>query len=286
MENLFYTFLLRLRLGKWYKNRLASKIINTCKNVEYDYILSLEIKQPEAFYQKLHTLQPKARFVLYYWDSIKFFNYLPYIKYFDKVFSFDKDDAEANDSVIYLPLFYIDSYAAIRTNDVSEKKYDLLFIASYNEERYHNLERFLEELPQNVKIYIYLRATLGIYIKCALKGLKMKWFGIRKMTQSEIANMYRQCNCVLDFDKKSQSGLTMRTIESLGAGKKIVTSNKRIKEELFFNQNNIFILGDNNPKALEDFVKKDFVSSPRIEDYSIEKWCLKLFANNVSGELV
>jgi len=76
------------------------------------------------------------------------------------------------------------------------------------------------------------------------------------------------CSVVIDIVQKGQSGLTMRAIEALAAGKKIITNNKNIINEPFYNTKNIMIIDDTvniNNVDVERFVNKDVINI----DYSI-----------------
>ena len=276
---LWFTILLRFRLSNWYKKKLSTPIIEAAKTKKYDYVLVLEIHQTDEFYRHLRELQPDAKFVLYYWDSVKFFDYRPYMKYFDNILSFDIDDARQYDNIKYLPLFFIDAYAKVKNNPQKDFKYDMLQVASFSEERYSKVMRFFKENNINRdRTYIYYRTTLGKYILLLFRGgYDMKMIGIRKMSQDEIICLYHQTRSVLDFSKQQQSGLTMRTIESMGAGKKLITSNSYLKDEPIYNPNNILIIEENKKSDINSFLNQEFVYTDEIEQYSIQNWCLNLF---------
>lgn len=277
--SLMYTILLRMHLGEKYMYLLANRIINAAKQKKYDYVFVLEIKQHETFYQKLRELQTTAKFILYYWDSINFFDYRPFLKFFHKAYSFDIEDTNTNTNINYQPLFYIDAYEKIRNQATITYKYDFLQVASFSEERYKKMKNFILKSGIDVsRIYICYVSTFANYLSLMLKGYDMSWVSWRNKSQKEITNLYRESKCILDFDKKHQTGLSMRTIESLGAGKKIVTANAKLKAEPIYSPENIFILGEDNIDELKTFLEKDFVSNDKIEDYSLANWCLKLFA--------
>ena len=55
---------------------------------------------------KIKDCQPNAKFILYQWDSIKNFPYIVRMhKYFDKCYSFDKEDVGHYPCLQFLPLF-------------------------------------------------------------------------------------------------------------------------------------------------------------------------------------
>lgn len=71
-----------------------------------------------------------------------------------------------------------------------------------------------------------------------------------------------------------QSGLTMRTLETLGAKKKLITSNIDIKRYDFYNENNIFIIEDENLEGINEFINKDYedINQDIYEKYSLRSW--------------
>ena len=58
----------------------------------------------------------------------------------------------------------------------------------------------------------------------------------------EIIELYAKSNVILDISHPGQSGLTMRTFEAIGAGKKLITTNADIKNYPFYNSNNIYVI--------------------------------------------
>lgn len=274
---IWYSIMLRIHVHNSYQRLLAHKIINAAKRNQYDYVLVLEIHQESFLFEELKALQPKAKFILYYWDSIKYADYRPFVKYFDKVFSFDIEDSKSNEGIEYLPLFFTDEYAEIRQKKTCIR-YDLLQVASFSEERYQKIKKFIKTYNIDYKrVYIYYRATFGVYLLLWLKGYDMRFIGFRKKTQSEMAILYSRSKCILDFSKQQQSGLSMRTIESMGAGKKLITSNAYLINDPIYNPNNIYIMEENKSSNIRHFLNQEFVYTDTIEKYSIKNWCLNLF---------
>ena len=91
-------------------------------------------------------------------------------------------------------------------------------------------------------------------------------------------------NCsefLVDIVQAGQSGLTLRSIESLFYHKKLITNNHSIKKEPFYNKNNIFIIGDpNESRSIDDFItdKSYFPIEQKVEQqYHIRNWMTELF---------
>ena len=85
---------------------------------------------------------------------------------------------------------------------------------------------------------------------------------------------------IFDIEHPLQRGLTIRSIEALGAGKKLITTNKSIVEEDFYNPKNIYIL---DRESLLEIPLSFFDSpfQPIAEDiyykYSISGWIDEIF---------
>ena len=78
--------------------------------------------------KKIRDLQPQAQFVLYQWDSIRNFPYIERMqKYFDRCYSFDRNDVGNNKRLIFKPLFYGKRFEKIGAEKHKEYKYDFLF---------------------------------------------------------------------------------------------------------------------------------------------------------------
>jgi hypothetical protein len=73
-----------------------------------------------------------------------------------------------------------------------------------------------------------------------------------------ILNLYNDSNVILDIHHPLQNGLTIRTFETLGAKKKIITTNEHIKKYKFYNSNNILIIDRKIPKIDINFFNQDF----------------------------
>lgn len=81
---------------------------------KYDVVFLISVQSlsfSEDMIQQIKDEQPQAKYVLYQWDSLKNFPYIEKIEpYFDKCYSFDKNDVETHGNLKFLPLFYIYIY--------------------------------------------------------------------------------------------------------------------------------------------------------------------------------
>ena len=74
-----------------------------------------------------------------------------------------------------------------------------------------------------------------------------------------------------------QDGFTMRTFETLGAGKKLITTNKNILNEPFFNSNYIAVTDPEHFDVDLNFINNyTYKWNPEIENYSISNWAKRV----------
>ena len=101
-------------------------------------------------------------------------------------------------------------------------------------------------------------------------GLSMKE-SIEKMCEAKVA---------VDVQFGSQSGLTMRTIESLATKTKLITTNEHVKEYDFYNPVNIFVINKNNIEVPKDFFETPYqeIDSEILEKYSLKNWLKEILS--------
>ena len=179
----------------------------------------------------------------------------------------------------YLPLFYIDEYSKFKKKTL-ENKNDILFIGAWrNTERYHLIkltEKFCTDA--RLKFYFYLHQSFWTQLVSIKEGIIPKEAKFRILSPIEILKLFSTSKTIIDFPSSFQTGLTMRTFETLGAGKKLITSNKNIAKEPFYDPEYISIIDVNNFSLDLDFIKKKPSGSmeEKIKNYSLENYIYKL----------
>lgn len=79
---------------------------------------------------------------------------------------------------------------------------------------------------------------------------------------------------LLDIVTKDVTGITLRIMEGLFFNKKVITNNQTIKEYDFYNENNFFIIENDNFEYLDNFIKSDYIPTKEeiLERYDFENW--------------
>lgn len=276
--------LLRPLTERYYKQEISPCI----ENKKYRYVVviaGMTFSLLPSMLEDVKRKNPDAKWVMYQWDSEK---NLPYCKsihtFFERIYSFDDRDCKKNSMYRFMPLFYLDCYGQIRKKQKTEVKYDCCYVGTAHPKKYKEVKSMTDELKKKLPvqyIYHYMPSKLKYYYQKVMstefRKAKRKEFCFAKLTKEEIVNLYEASRCVLDAPQDDQSGLTIRTIECLGAGKKLITTNKNIKEYDFYREENILVI-DGKIDWNSRFFSDEYVELPEIiyEKYSIENWVKEL----------
>ncbi|HTF20481.1 MAG TPA: hypothetical protein VK658_20555 [Chryseolinea sp.] len=269
-------------------NRYYTQIIDNSKGVFYDYVLFIS---PEAITKdsllKMKATHPRSRFILYMWDSFenKRKNIDDLMQLFDDRFSFDNRDCQlSHGKLTYRPLFFLNEYAAIR-DDVS-REFELLFIGTIHSDRHRILGKFRSFcLTHDLSYFYYMFMPSKIlYYYRSLKDSSLRKAGpdefkYHPLTKAQVLALMEQSNVILDIEHPNQSGLTMRTIETLGARRKLITTNERVTDYDFFHPQNILVIDRDNIQIDPAFFKTPVVllDSSIYKKYSIDGWISDVF---------
>lgn len=282
-DSIYYNIIKKLKLP------IAKKYITNYNNQKllkqnYDYVLMRNgLQFDQDFFDRLRRLNPRAQFFNFHWDSIRpEYDYVNMLEFFDKVFSFDPKDCINHPKIQYLPLFFLDEYDNFRNNNNDRCiEFDVLFIGNWrNYERYNYIKAIENQCKiKQLRFYYYLYYPILDQIRAVRKGIITHEAKHKFLSHGEILNLFALSNTIIDFPSSFQTGLTMRTFETLGAGKKLITTNKNIINEPFYNPEFINVIDINDLTLNIDFIRKIPTSSMEqtIKDYSIGNYIKKLF---------
>ena len=124
-------------------------------------------------------------------------------------------------------------------------------------------------MPSKLK-YVYHKLTAPEY-----KNAKLGEFKKEKIAPQQMMEVFEKSKCVLDSPQAGQTGLTIRTLECLGAKKKMVTSNADIKYYDFYDETNILIFEAERPVDTNSpFFTAPYKDLPEdlYEKYSLRNW--------------
>lgn len=256
-------------LLKKYKAKYQNEVLLKLKNGNYDLMIVIGGKTLDAEFWKYVNNNYSFKKILYQWDSYKNFDYRAMIPFFDVVKTFDSLDSQEL-KLPYLPLFYNKETNLSVTEDI-----DLLFIGIWHSDRITILDKIAEYANKNNLKYcfkVYYPRYMYFYLVYVKRFLLPSDFFIFKTVPFDVmTNYYQRAKCIVDINHPWQSGLTMRTIETIGSGKKLITTNSYIKQEPFYNDKMIQVIDRENIVLNNDFFEfeQDYNNIERLE---ISNW--------------
>lgn len=273
---------LSFRINKYY-----TSIYNIVKTRVYDYLFIINIEaMPYWFLERLKECNPECQFILYMWDSIQNKkNTINYFPFFDIIYSFDENDSQKYAEIKFRPLFFLNEYKEIA--DFHDFEYDLAFIGTAHSDRFLLIQRIREQIETNKLMsywFLYLQNwKLFVWNKLnnrSFKNARFCDFHYKPLSKRDIFDLIKKTKIILDIQHPNQIGLTMRTMEMLGAKRKLITTNNAIKNYDFYSPNNILIIDRNDPKIPIEFYFSEYepVNDEIYFKYSLDGWLKDIFS--------
>lgn len=288
-SNIFIKAIIRIysKSLSFYAAQYFKKIVAQNRNKKYDivFILKGEVITRQII-GRVRSAFPEAKFILYLWDSIR--NYKEIISclpLFDRTLTFDSNDSLEMESLIFRPLFYLDDYKKCEF-DETKKAIDLLFVGTIHSDRWVFLKEIKEQAEKyklNVYYYLYIQSPIVFIARKIfdkrLRFLSFKDVRIHSISKTKIIELLKTTKVVIDIQHPKQTGLTMRTIEIIGARKKLLTTNHTIKDYDFYSENNVSIIDRKSPELNLDFWTDKYNELPGeiYDKYSIDGWIKDVF---------
>ena len=279
--------LMKKKIHAYYK-----EILIRIKDEDFDYLLVNRGEVlPREFLESFIQIQPKCKRMFYTWDSFEnHSNALTILDLFNQRFTFDKQDAK-NYKIGFRPLYFTDRYREVlKCSNI--KTIDLLFLGTAHSDRYvisSKIASWCYKNDLNIYNYYYMQSRLVYFYKVifdsSFKNFDIRKLSFKSLSIDQIINLYKKSDVILDISHPGQSGLTMRTFESIGSGKKLVTTNKNIKDYPFFNPKNILIIDRKSIRLSKDFFSGKYESlTPELyERCSIDGWISDIFFGKESN---
>ena len=185
-------------------------------------------------------------------------------KKYATIYCFDKKYA-ADNNINFLEQFYIPKPLS------SINKKDGVVYVGYDKNRYKILKKVAQQLHKNNISYNFtLQKDAQKSYYSANYGIKLVDRPIDYEKVIDISNAY---SAILELNISGQTGLTLRTMEALFYGKKLITNNENIRNFPFYNENNFYILGKDK-RNIKAFLKEEYqeINSELLSEYTYKKW--------------
>lgn len=237
----------------------------------YDKVVFLQAHQMSV--QTLAALrqsQPKAEFSLYNWDAVTTHDYRAQAAHFDRVLTFDPNDAEAY-GFRYLPLFCIRRWQKL-SRDRADTHSVYMVGNIVRLERYRAVARFRNYCAHHgLSFRDHLKISPVVLAYAVRAGIWPRGVSLRAIREDSFAKMIEASVAAFDFGNHAQSGQTMRMMESLCAGKKIITNNSGVKQEPFYSPDRIHVFEGSDFSGITAFLKIPLAEpQARFPEYHIQ----------------
>lgn len=268
--------------NKFYLRQLEEQL----ESEKYDWIIVLRPDEYTPSFFK--TLKKKGVGMSgYIWDGIHdswISDLKKSYKYFDKLFSFDKNDIKKYPEIPlkFLTNFYMDNL--IENSQKKQNDYQFLYVGSIgskdkNRRDFQILANFRKYLNDSKMIIQYDKDYISP--KDEIKNYNIDYIN-DYLPYVDILDLVRKSFIIIDICKPHHRGLSFRVFESIFYEKKLITNNTEIKNYDFYNSNNILIIDyekiEENKLLISKFINTPFVKIPeQIKiNYSIQSWFEKM----------
>lgn len=270
--------------------RKTQALIDKYRTEHYDRVLFWSTSSyGKSFIDFLRANNPGVRIYLFMWDTLKdvFPRYWDYFPKFDRVYTFDKDDA-LRWGFTYQPSPVIDLCQE------KEAKYDISFVGSVHKHITRNrpaLLRYVHDFCHQHALTCSLRLLHNGYSDTRPSLLKRAW---RKMVDGayqrdiaaclpygflcdtplpfrEMDRLYSQSRVILDINHPGRQGMTYNCLMALGKGKKLITTNARLREEPFYDPAVVHIIDERRPVIDPEFIHSAYTPA-NVDDLRIDNW--------------
>lgn len=227
-----------------------------------DCIVVFDSNMTNSFLQWLRKNNKKARIIFWYWNPVRKSLNPMEIPEGIEIWSYSKSDCEKY-KLRYNTQFY---FKELILNG-KEQKYDVFF-AGVDKGRRKILIKYKELFAKhNITYKMEIVSTLWYFKWLHRDYTEHKPYGIILEETSRSA-------AILDLYVDKKAGNSLRVMEALFLGKKLLTNNSEISKEIFYSPNFIFLLEKRNWKELKNFIKQPITENlDQIRDYySYSKW--------------
>ncbi len=254
------------------------------KNV-YDTILFIKCDMVtcKTLRSYRHTFK-NAKMRLHLWDSLNNIKGIESkLRFFDRITSFDREDCRNHPEFGFRPLFYANDYMwSDKQKDECEKpQYHISFCGTIHTDRYYILEtvrRICEKSDLKFYHYYYLQSRFVYFVyritNIQYRKARVREFKYKSLSAGKVSEIMRESMAIFDIQHPGQTGLTMRTIETIGMRKKLITTNKDVVNYDFYNPNNVYVMDRSHIHVPTEFLNKPYVKLPDdvYNSYSISRW--------------
>lgn len=265
-------------------------------NCDFLIVINGSAVHPVLF-SLLKKNNPNVKFVNYLFDSTQnTYRFDRNFQYYDKIFTFDQSDAKA---------FHLELLPIYWTPIEKKQNIDVRIFGFgvYNKERFrvfsklkqdaikfhfsHFIKVYLPKEKWEFKVWLRLLYTAVFRVSEAIT-YKEYYSGMltHKSMEPELFRQYIiNSDVIIDTSLPGQDGLTARFMWALGAGKRIITNNKSVKDYPFYSKEQFYIVGVDSDELLYPFMMRDTFEMSDSAREIVTKWRIDNWINTLLDKL-
>jgi hypothetical protein len=232
----------------WFHDVIKNKEFGT--DIVYVLFRTTRFSHNRSFLQWLRSTGQNVHLVMLYLDVIVEQKYRRIEKAFDLCYTFDEDDA-ARYQIPHIPGLY--SSLDLKPQPLL---YDLFFVGE-SKDRYPLLNEIYQKLNRNqarCKFHVFETTQ-------RTKDAQDLQTTTEFIPYQSVLDLMLQSNAILDLVQPNQRGMTLRFFEALALNKKLVTNNRQIAGNKYYDPESMQIIQSSDDLDL------DFIRDQRPIDY-------------------
>jgi len=248
-----------------------------------DHVLLIKAEGLNArVVRHLRQRHPSATLGLHLWDAMENVKGIRgLVPLADAVSTFDPVDAREN-GWHYRPLFARN--VALSGAEQAPKVFDWCFIGTIHSDRHRVISR-LRRVSGGVArsfVFAYFQSPIVLRVRklfdWTLWSAPSDTLSTKPMAAADVARIIARSRAVLDVEHPRQRGLTMRTIETLLAGNKLLTTNHHLLDCDLYDASRAQIIERIAPRIDHVFLDQPVKPIPQAlrDRYSCETWVKEL----------
>lgn len=218
------------------------------------------------FLEWLKSENANARIIFWYWNNLTDKMLQPEkIKALGiETWSYNKFDCEKYNLQYNTQFYSVKFYEKMR-KPIKQSHIDLAFIGK-DKGRMSQIDGLKKKTC--LKVYTYYVAD---HFYLFFKNFRYHFFPISYKKMIEIQNFAK---AILDIETNIYGGLSLRIFDGLYFEKKVVTNNRSVIDEEFYDADNFFILGYDDIANIGQFLNTDYkkINSTIIQKYEFQNW--------------
>jgi len=239
--------------------------------------------------RRLRERFPGASMGLYLWDGVENVKGVERLApLFDAVSTFDPVDA-CQYGWNYRPLFARN--VALTAAPSATKDYDWSFVGTVHSDRHKVIHRLRSHYGERMRCFVFAYFQSPLVLALRKLADPTLWAAPRgtlstaSMAAKDVAQIVARSCAVLDVEHPRQRGFTMRTIETLLAGKKLITTNQHLVSSDLYDASRVCLIDREAPRIPREFLDTPVapVAAELHDRYSCAGWAHELLGLQTAG---